>query len=87
MWKCWIRITVSEVMQTETRHLLESDPISVATEVFAQTRHHGLPVVDARGELCGILTIQDVERVQAKGERHDYDRAGLHPRGAYGLPR
>jgi CIC family chloride channel protein len=60
-------ITVSEVMQTETSTLLESDLLSVAAEVFAQTRHHGLPVVDARGELCGILTIQDIERVQANG--------------------
>jgi len=57
-------ITVSEVMQTETSTLLESDPLSVAAEVFAQTRHHGLPVVDAHGELCGILTVQDIERVQ-----------------------
>ena len=61
-------ITVSEVMQTETDTLLESDPVSVAAEFFAQTRHHGLPVVDARGELCGILTVQDVERVQANGD-------------------
>jgi CIC family chloride channel protein len=60
-------ITVSEVMQTVTNTLLESDPVSVAAEIFSQSRHHGLPVVDARSELCGILTIQDVERVQANG--------------------
>jgi CIC family chloride channel protein len=61
-------ITVGEVMQTETDPLLESDPLSVAAQIFAQTRHHGLPVVDARGELCGILTIQDIERVQLDGD-------------------
>ncbi len=61
-------ITVSEVMQTEITTLPESDPLSMAADVFAQTRHHGLPVVDARGELCGILTVQDVERVQANGD-------------------
>jgi CIC family chloride channel protein len=62
-------ITVSEVMQAETDTLLESDPLSAAAEVFAQTRHHGLPVVDARGKLCGILTVQDVERVQLDGDK------------------
>ena len=60
-------IAVSEVMQTETDTLRESDPVAIAAEFFAQTRHHGLPVVDARGELCGILTVQDVERVQLDG--------------------
>ncbi len=60
-------ITVSDVMQAATSTLLESAPLSVAAEVFAQTRHHGLPVVDARGELYGILTVQDLERVQLNG--------------------
>ncbi|HTP06719.1 MAG TPA: chloride channel protein [Anaerolineae bacterium] len=60
-------ISVSEVMQAEADTLLESDPLSAAAEVFAQSRHHGLPVVDARGELYGILTVQDIERVQLNG--------------------
>jgi CIC family chloride channel protein len=55
-------------MQPENTTLLESDPLPMAAEVFAQTRHHGLPVVDARGELCGILTVQDIERVQTNGK-------------------
>ena len=61
-------ITVSEVMQTETSTLLESDPLYVAAEAFSQSRHHGLPVLDARGELYGILTVQDLERAQLNGE-------------------
>jgi CIC family chloride channel protein len=60
-------LTVSEVMQTETNTLLESDPLAVASEVFARTHHHGLPVVNASGELVGILTVQDIERVQSEG--------------------
>ncbi len=60
-------ITVSEVMQTKLSPLLESDPTSVASEVFAQTRHHGLPVVNHGGELVGILTVQDIERVHSDG--------------------
>ena len=61
-------ISVNEVMQTETDTLRESDPVALAAEVFAQSRHHGLPVVDAHGELYGILTVQDLERVQLDGD-------------------
>jgi len=61
-------LAVSEVMQTETSTLLESEPLSVATEVFAQTHHHGLPVVNESGELIGILTVQDIDRAQNEGQ-------------------
>jgi CIC family chloride channel protein len=61
-------LAVSEVMQTETDTLLESEPLSVATQVFAQTHHHGLPVVSESGELIGILTVQDIDRVQSEGQ-------------------
>ena len=61
-------LTVSEVMRTETDTLLESQPLSVATNVFARTRHHGLPVVNGAGELVGILTVQDIERAQSEGQ-------------------
>lgn len=61
-------ITVAEVMQTETQALNEAQPLTVAADIFAQTRHHGLPVIDAHGELCGILTVQDIERIESDGE-------------------
>jgi CIC family chloride channel protein len=61
-------ITVSEVMQTESSTLQESDPLPVAAETFARTRHHGLPVVDAHGDLCGMLTVQDIERAKTNGD-------------------
>jgi CIC family chloride channel protein len=61
-------ISVGEVMQSDIQTLLESDPLSVAAKLFVQTRHHGLPVVDARGELCGVLTVQDVEHAQLEGD-------------------
>jgi CIC family chloride channel protein len=40
--------------------------LAVATEIFVRTHHHGLPVVNASGELVGILTVQDIERVQSE---------------------
>lgn len=58
-------ITVGEVMETHSRVLREGDTLEAAAEVFAQTRHHGLPVVDADGHLAGVMTVQDLERAQA----------------------
>ncbi len=62
-------ITVAEIMRTDLETLLDSDPLSVAVDVFMKTRHHGLPVVDLAGDLVGILTMQDVERVQANEQK------------------
>ena len=61
-------ITVGEVMDTSGRVLQAGDSLDTAASVFAQTRHHGLPVVDAAGELVGILTVQDLERAQTASQ-------------------
>lgn len=61
-------ITVDEVMQTDSAVLRESDSLTTGSEMLAQTRHHGLPVVDHNGDLVGILTVQDIDRAQADGE-------------------
>jgi len=61
-------LTVGEVMQTEVTTLHESDSLASAADVFMRTRHHGLPVVNNGGELVGILTVQDIERVQTSGD-------------------
>jgi CIC family chloride channel protein len=61
-------LSVGEVMETNMPVLHESDSLSAAADDFMQTRHHGLVVVDEAGELVGILTVQDLERVQAKDE-------------------
>ena len=59
-------ITVGEAMRPQTEALPESMSLSDAAETLARTKHHGLPVVDAKGELTGILTVKDIER--ANGE-------------------
>lgn len=59
-------ITVGEVMETNMPVLHELDSLSTAADKLMQTRHHGLAVVDKAGALVGILTVQDLERVQAK---------------------
>ena len=60
-------LTVGEVMQTDVTPLHELDSLSSAADIFLRTRHHGLPVVNHGGELIGILTVQDIERVQTNG--------------------
>lgn len=57
-------ITVADVMQPAPMTLSETDSLERVAEIFAETRHHGLPVLNAQGELAGILTIQDLSRVQ-----------------------
>lgn len=59
-------ITVGEVMELAGRVLHEEDTLAAAAEIFAQTRHHGLPVVDAAGRLVGVFTVQDLEAAQAR---------------------
>jgi chloride channel protein, CIC family len=56
-------VTVGEVMQTETDTLSESNTLAHAASVFLESHHHGLPVINERGELTGILTLQDIDKV------------------------
>jgi chloride channel protein, CIC family len=55
-------ITVGEAMQMRTDTLLETMELNAAAEKLAESRHHGLPVVNEQGLLVGILTVQDLER-------------------------
>jgi chloride channel protein, CIC family len=54
-------ITVGEAMQMGTDVLLETMDLNAAAEKLAESRHHGLPVVNETGLLSGILTVQDIE--------------------------
>lgn len=57
-------ITVGEIMQPAPMVLSEAESAEHAAKIFIETRHHGLPVLNERGELAGILTTQDLSRVQ-----------------------
>jgi CIC family chloride channel protein len=61
-------LRVEEVMQTNVMSLKESDTLKEASDVFIRTRHHGLPVVNDAGELVGILTVSDIDRVHNEGK-------------------
>ncbi len=55
-------IHVQEVMQTEIDTLKENDSLETATDKFTDLHAHGLPIVNERDELVGIVTIGDIER-------------------------
>lgn len=55
-------ITVGETMHPDTSVLLESMSIEEADKALFSQHHHGLPVVNAKGKLTGILTLRDIER-------------------------
>jgi len=57
-------ITVGEAMHMDRATLSESSPLMEAAETLTRTRHHGMPVVNAQDQLVGILTIQDIEKVE-----------------------
>jgi len=54
-------ITVGEAMRVGAEVLPETMSLNAAAEKMAQTRHHGMPVVNEDGLLIGILTVQDIE--------------------------
>ncbi len=56
-------VTVEEVMTTKVNTVpLDMTLLDLSTE-FADTHRHGFPVVDKEGNLAGIVTIQDLERM------------------------
>jgi CIC family chloride channel protein len=61
-------IRVEEVMQRDVQTFKESDSLDYAAQVFADTHHHGLPVVNEANEVVGILTLQDLERAHQSGK-------------------
>ncbi len=60
-------LTVGEVMQREVEPLQETDHLQAVLDRMARLRTHGLPVVNADGDLCGILTLEEVETAHARG--------------------
>ncbi len=53
-------ITAREVMTPVVVSLSEADPVAQAAEFFLRSRFNSAPVVDARGQLSGILSEKDL---------------------------
>ncbi len=60
-------LRVRDVMQTAVPTVHERDSARSALEAIHRTRHLGLAVVDAAGELVGIVAAQDLDRAVQEG--------------------
>ncbi len=59
-------VRVGEVMTRDVETVSADMSAEELAGLFAQTHHHGFPVLDERGELFGIVTIQDLNRALAR---------------------
>ncbi len=57
-------ITVGEVMRPDTAAIKETYTLAKAADLLEKKRHHGLPVIDRRGRLSGVLSLQDIDRAR-----------------------
>jgi CIC family chloride channel protein len=59
-------IKVGEVMTHDFPTVPLTMPVHQLVDELHQSEHHGFPVVDKDGLLCGIVTLQDVETKMTK---------------------
>ncbi len=64
-------LTVAEVMSPVAHTLPEAATLAEADHAFALTHHHGMPVVDAGGQLVGVVTLSDLQRAHERGAALD----------------
>ena len=59
-------IRVEEAMQPSPRTVPEDMPVKELGRAFAEAHVHGFPVVNARGELVGVVALTDYEHALAR---------------------
>jgi CIC family chloride channel protein len=59
-------VFVRDVMTRDFPTVRPDQSVSELTKLFAETGHHGFPVVDAEGSLTGVVTMTDLSKVQQK---------------------
>jgi CIC family chloride channel protein len=60
-------VTVAEVMSHEMDTVTTDMTIVELSETFNRTHHHGLPVLDLKGNLWGVVTLSDLDRAVGAG--------------------
>ncbi len=61
-------IQVSEAMSKKVIYVKEDQRAREAGLMIKNTRHRGFPVVDANGDLCGMVTYRDINKALAGGK-------------------
>ncbi len=69
-------ITVQEVMSKDLTHLNEGDSLASAVEFMSESGRHGLPVLNASGDLAGLLTLADIRNADAEDQDHSVTTIG-----------
>jgi CIC family chloride channel protein len=64
-------VLVGEAMTTEVDAVSADLDLTELDRLFAETHHHGFPVLDEKGGLFGIVTIQDLARARERGAWED----------------
>jgi CBS domain-containing protein len=62
------RMRVSELMQKQVRTIADDATIAEAVTVMADSHVSGLPVVDSRGRILGVISATDVLQAEAEQE-------------------
>ena len=62
-------ITVGEAMEEDPEWVPLEMPLRDLADKFATSHYNGFPVLDAEGNLYGVVTLQDLERVTSEGKR------------------
>lgn len=60
-------VLVGEAMTTEVDTVSADLSLDQLDLLFAETHHHGFPVVDEKGKLFGVVTLQDLARAKESG--------------------
>ncbi len=60
---------ISDIQTTRVVTALEDEPVDAVARRLERYKISGLPVVNSRGELRGILTSDDISRLLGKGKR------------------
>ncbi|HDZ59722.1 MAG TPA: CBS domain-containing protein, partial [Actinobacteria bacterium] len=59
-------VSVREAMSEDVDTVSPGMKLSALQDEFEVSHHHGFPVVDAAGDLKGVVSIQDLERVMSR---------------------
>ncbi len=60
-------VLVGEAMTTDVDTVSADMDLRELDLIFAETHHHGFPVLDEVGELLGVVTLQDLGRAKERG--------------------
>jgi CIC family chloride channel protein len=60
-------VLVGEAMTTDVDTVSSDLSLVELEQIFADSHHHGFPVLDEHGELVGVVTLQDLARAAERG--------------------